>query len=40
MEVQRAFGRFGFFADPGEGAALAGRLHAFFAEAGYGPAVH
>lgn len=37
MDVQRAFGRFGFFADAAEVAAFAGRLHAFFAEAGYDP---
>ena len=37
MDVQRAFGRFGFFADGAEVAAFGGRLHAFFAEAGYDP---
>ena len=37
MDVQRAFGRFGFFADAAEVAAFAGRLRAFFAENGYQP---
>ena len=37
MDVQRAFGRFGFFADAADVAAFAGRLQAFFAEAGYEP---
>ena len=37
MHAQRAFGRFGFFADATEAAAFAGRLRAFFSEAGYDP---
>ena len=37
MDVQRAFGRFGFFADAAEVAAFARRVRAFLAEAGYDP---
>lgn len=37
MEVHRALGRFGFFADAAEVAAFGGRLRAFFAEAAYDP---